>query len=733
MISPKCNSADFETPPDLLIPGFATDEDSGADGDEASVDLLTPTSRLGRRTACIKNKQASARLASRSKALLEFRSFLLERNGPMLRTWFSFFDKTQAARIGHKEFRTGLSSLRYNGDIDGMWTDINHDNSDELFFDEVDAEQGKLWTKFRRWCGSHFEGPRDMFRELKRAAAAASEMQEQRSAPPGQQMRAPQDILAEQEVYLALDALGWTGGDEPTIFAIMDLSCEGGIYSRDLKWMDVEVRRNLMKENASKHAMKMSAQKAKHMKMCAVALNDFKLMLRRQYGPLFRAWRRVLDQDGSMTLQRAELFKVCRQINWTGNMRTLWKALDNDGSGATTFEELDPHGARLLSEFRSWALGIWGTKMSAPLFKELDNHNKRKLSYKEFAQGCDRGGFPMQRAHVVATHLDWRAAKCIQEDDLSVLDIWRPPDWLIALPNESAAEEFKACLLKKYGHFVRAWRQAMDKDNTNRCSWYEFTHAAKRIKFTGDVPGAWVVFDTDLSGIISLRAIDPVSSTHFMDFKRWVDQEFGGCRYAFKAMDPHKTNSLNFREFRSACRSYGYQGDITSLFASLDQHGNKHVLILDEVAFLDDWDTDDGPGNLSPDDLEVLRSTPEAAASGARDAKAAPKTTLFVTPGPGAYDFNSSFAPAPGTACARHGGAFSMGARLQPLWTKPHVGPLDYRPNDGSISARPRKPAWAFGDARGPPPQVLHIPHLASHRGSPAAAVQAAMAGIAKT
>lgn len=40
-----------------------------------------------------------------------------------------------------------------------------------------------------------------------------------------------------------------------------------------------------------------------------------------------------------MCLQKVELFKACRQLNWKGDVRALWRALDFDNSGSTTLEE----------------------------------------------------------------------------------------------------------------------------------------------------------------------------------------------------------------------------------------------------------------------------------------------------------------------------------------------------------------------------------------------------------
>lgn len=168
-------------------------------------------------------------------------------------------------------------------------------------------------------------------------------------------------------------------------------------------------------------------------------------------------------------------------------------------------------------------------------------------------------------------------------------------------------------------------------------------------------------------------------------------------------MDTDKTNGLNLREFRSACRSYGYQGDIVQLFTCLDQHGPRNMLAHDEVAFLDNWDILDDPTDLTAVPLEAV-AAPEGVITASK----------FETLGPGSYTLDSCFGAQPWTVGARHGGSFSFGAKGPIHYVKPTVGPVDYQPTDGWSSARHRKPSWAFGDNRGPPPQVLYVPRTAS-------------------
>ncbi|CAJ1426941.1 unnamed protein product [Effrenium voratum] len=115
--------------------------------------------------------------------------------------------------------------------------------------------------------------------------------------------------------------------------------------------------------------------KRRSMQEAQLALRSFKTFLKKQFGNLLRAWRKALDLDGSMTLQRSELFKAVKALNWKGNCRALWKALDHDASGITTIEELDPYSAQVLAQFREWAVSqVENSKKPSDAFDVLDRH-----------------------------------------------------------------------------------------------------------------------------------------------------------------------------------------------------------------------------------------------------------------------------------------------------------------------------------------------------------------------
>mmetsp|Transcript_154937 Transcript_154937/g.495441 ORF Transcript_154937/g.495441 Transcript_154937/m.495441 type:complete len:283 (+) Transcript_154937:85-933(+) len=220
----------------------------------------------------------------------------------------------------------------------------------------------------------------------------------------------------------------------------------------------------------------------------------------------------------------------------------------------------------------------------------------------------------------------------------------------------------------------------------------------------GDVAGAWLALDEDVSGSITLEEIDPDAFRSLMGFKRWAMEEFGSVRSAFKTIDTDGSNDLTLKQFRIAMREYGFQGDATVLFESFDCNGEAR-LQYKEVLFLDSWDL---PDLIADVDVGVVQSSMEVTQEVLGSTLLAYGTD---NPGPGAYDMPSLFGA--GSVCqhARHGGSFSFTGRdRQQDWLR---GPGEDGPArfEGPQSARgpqhPRKPAWGFGTTKSITEEIL--------------------------
>jgi len=313
---------------------------------------------------------------------------------------------------------------------------------------------------------------------------------------------------------------------------------------------------------------------------------------------------RNLDFDGSMFIQKHELFQAAREWCWKGDVRLLWRGLDKDNSGITSIQEIDSQAAEQLAKFKQQCTDKFGSAVEA--FQALDVLKLGKLKAPQFIEGCQVHGFTKVNK-ALFLGLDFRNNKYIAEEDLKFLDTWRCPSYLTAKPSDEAEKQFKATLLRIYPSYLKAWRLLLDRDGSNSVGWEEFETAAKRIRFKGDVAGAWRSFDDDISGTISLREVDASTYDVLADFKAWADEEFGSVKAAFKVLDQDNSGDFTPREWRKALTSHGFQGDSKHLFTAFDTDG-EGLVSLDETAFLDDWESAQEP---EPEEASISKLQPK--------------------------------------------------------------------------------------------------------------------------
>ena len=145
------------------------------------------------------------------------------------------------------------------------------------------------------------------------------------------------------------------------------------------------------------------------------------------------------------------------------------------------------------------------------------------MSYKQFEKCLHEWGWSGHTKQQLFQHLDKTNSKTIEESDFRFLEKWHPHPYFLVEANPVAREEIRDLIGQKYGgHFLKAWKQLLDKDGSNRCSWSEFQAACHRIRYHGDVAGAWRAFDEDLSGYITLNELDSEASTTLSNFKSWA-------------------------------------------------------------------------------------------------------------------------------------------------------------------------------------------------------------------
>lgn len=531
---------------------------------------------------------------ARNKESIDFgdsslvKRFFEGHQGHCLKAWIRFFDTNHDGKIEFDEFVVGMQNMNFQGDVMSVWYDLDQDNSGEITLNEICEDSAFLWVDFKQWCAMNFESGEDIICRVGDG----------------------QKILYQQFVEM-LPRQGWKGKYEAILFTCMDADDSGVIEIEDLKWLDAAKKIQRRKDRAKAQVAKEKAMKLKQTQVRYSALKDYKDFLIKRHGCLFRAWRKELDKDGSMTVQQRELFKACRETGWEGDVRALWKALDSDDSGVTSLEELDANLAWDLGQYKAFLDSTFGDAEAA--FTALEKTGRKKLRKEEFINGSirHRCQFDRQRLAKVYGLLDWEGKRYVTPMSFAFLDSWKPAIWLMSPgPNIVAAEELKTALLRRYKTILQAWQFAIDRDGSNRVGWQELLYAARKIGYNGDLAGAWLTYDADRSGYISYEEMDPHGFELLKEFKSWAEGEFGGVTPAFRVLDDDGSGALSFLEFKTATRSYGFQGHAKKLFRLLDCDGTGS-LSVNEISFLEEWVFWDAEDLLGMGHKDEEPTTPE--------------------------------------------------------------------------------------------------------------------------
>lgn len=318
--------------------------------------------------------------------------------------------------------------------------------------------------------------------------------------------------------------------------------------------------------------------------------HEFFKWANKRFGSLPRCWK-MLDDDCNMRITRNEFLKSTRRHEFLGDARAVFKILDRDQTDHVTFFHFDPVGAVELAELQEWARNKFGGIQQA--FKVLDKDRNGQLTKKEFFAAAKSYKLPSPHAaKTLFLILDADDSGTLSELEVAVIDQWKYPPWLTALPDHDGARAFKQYLLRKHGdNPIRAWRKALDKNSTMRVSWDIFEAYCRHTNFLPKdrLAGVWKSLDDNMSGWLSLREFWPDASVLLQTFVSYCKQFYGSVYRAFIEIDGNGNGKLSHSEFKTvADRCHFEEAESEMVFAGLDLHSDGRVE-ADEVIFLDKW------------------------------------------------------------------------------------------------------------------------------------------------
>lgn len=479
-----------------------------------------------------------------------------------------------------------VAKLEYEDDIADLWHVLDEDGSRMLTLDEFHAPSGRLLGGFKDFC-----------LELGGAGGGTS----------GAVARAFNILDVEKKGHLNREEMisgclanGWDAslGHPGELHGGLDFDGRGYVTIDELVFLeDNYLNRRIMEK--SPEAVYAAKQREMRKKMKAraavdekIALEQFRAFLRTLFGNYIRAWRN-LDKDCSFSLSKVEVFTACKRLGFKGEVRPLWRALDVYDDGIARLENVDRESAEVLAQFLRWCRKEQGGLEK--VYKKLDKDGSHKVKLPRFKKGMKKLGYqrPPETVEYLFECLDFDAFGYLRMDNFEFLNSWRPPDWLTAQADPEAVKALKRKLLRKYGNFIKAWRQGLDLDSSNKLTWAEFLRSCDRVNFVKKLrAGAWRGLDDDNSGYVTLGELDEDANAQLLNFRNWADDNFGSVRLAFKQLDRDKSGVLSYSEFRSAVIKYGFIGDTRMLFDSFDINHSGDI-VLENITFLEHWDLEE--------------------------------------------------------------------------------------------------------------------------------------------
>lgn len=316
-------------------------------------------------------------------------------------------------------------------------------------------------------------------------------------------------------------------------------------------------------------------------------LQEFREKGKAKYGNMLLAWMQELDTSGNGFVDEVEFVEFCKKIGFIGdleeggtftpkeNAQRLFRFLKPEAGRCflslrdidlNAYQALSRGDFRMLCDLEDTEEALGSTQKSAPGKLEMTFDERMEASF-----------FCQYTRALNASKKEKFAKSC---------RAFLPPE-----AGDGDAEDFNVLCKRRYGSVVGAWRYCLDPHLKGKLSKPEFSSAARRLGFSGEIKVVWDRLNPnpEEKGFVSLKDLDAEADTLIQTFVRLVDARFGGIEKLWSEhwrRDP--SQSATPKDVAQACQALHYVHDPGKLFKCLaPRFGARQIFLLDLLPLFD--------------------------------------------------------------------------------------------------------------------------------------------------
>lgn len=282
----------------------------------------------------------------------DFKAYLKKKYGNLVRAWRTVFRSNETMILPKPAFLKACAAMGFATNAKTLWTVLDKDNSGFASLDELDPQSALVLAEFKLLIDNKFSSVHDAFVAI--------------------DLEGKKKITAKQ-FDDALKRYGWIGPTKQ-LFVYMDNDSRKILQPHDFNFLEKWIPFPFLLVGPNE-----------------IAMEEVKALILQRYSNMLKAWRHLMDKDGSNRVNWAEFSQVCKILGYRGDAPGAWRAFDSDLSGYITLEELDPVANKFLMDFRNWCRKEFGTVKSA--FSVFDEDGSNSLTFEEFRGACRIYGY----------------------------------------------------------------------------------------------------------------------------------------------------------------------------------------------------------------------------------------------------------------------------------------------------------------------------------------------------